>query len=197
MTLARDTEDPDAHLLRVCLDLQLDALLLTLGAAAQQDRDSVAEGWHAGGVVPWRRWVEEDVELAAALAADTLAGRATLPSTLGSDHDHRLPTTVVDNLTARYASMRDLLTDLLRREGGTDGAGGPVGPGGPGGPDDAPWRPRVRAALDRCTTRLAELAEYRLGTPGAGLRLDDLAALPGSGSPLARGHQYLPGELLG
>ena len=194
----RGTDDgTDAHLLRLCLDLQLDALLLTLGAsAAQQARERADPADPAAGVVPWRRWVAEDVDLAVTLACDATAGRAALPPTLGNDLAHQVPATVVDDLAARYASMRDLLTDLLH----LDTAG-----------QDDRWRPRVRDALHRCATRLVELREYRLAaTPPRGVRLPDHDEPRGqagrdgqdgpgaaAGSPLAPGHAYLPGELLG
>jgi hypothetical protein len=179
----RGGDDTDAHLLRLCLDLQLDALLLALGAAAgQHRRDDVAQGWDAGGVLPWRRWVAEDVELATTLAADALSGRASLPATLGSDHEHRLPSAVLDDLLARYESMHTLLGDLLDRDHAAA-----VG-------DDERWRPRVREALARCRSRIGELREYRVGTtPARGLGLPRT----GAGSPLAAEHEYLPGELLG
>ena len=175
----RDVDDTDAHLLRLCLDLQLDAMLLALGAAAAQQRREHTDPASGGaGAVPWRRWVDEDVDLAARLASDAMAGRAALPSTLGSELDHQVPATVVDDLVARYESMRDLLTDLLGRDTPAH---------------DDTWRPRVRDALHRCQTRLVELREYRLAsTPPRGVRLPAL-----SGSPLAPGHEYLPGELLG
>lgn len=169
-------DETDAHLLRLCLDLQLDALLLTLGAvAAEQQRHDDGQ---VADAVPWRRWVAEDVDLAATLAADAMAGRASLPPTLGSELDHQVPATVVDDLEARYASMRALLTDLLHRDTGRT---------------DDTWRPRVRDALNRCGSRLVELRAHRLAaTPPQGVRLPAL-----SGSPLAPEHEYLPGELLG
>lgn len=165
----RAGDDTDAHLLRLCLDLQLDALLLALGAAAgQHRRDDVTQGWDAGGVLPWRRWVAEDVELATTLAADAMAGRATLPATLGSDHEHRLPSAVLDDLLARYESMHTLLGDLLQRDSAASGA------------DDEHWRPRVREALTRCRGRIGELREYRVGTtPARGL------GVPRPGAPVA------------
>ena len=106
----------------------------------------LSEYWPGTPPAPWRRWVAEDVDLAADLAAEATAGGAALPSTLGTDLDHRTPATVVDDLAARYASMSDLLTDLLHR----DTAG-----------DDDSWRPRVVDALDRCRHRLAELRAHR------------------------------------
>jgi hypothetical protein len=166
-----DTEDSDAHLLRLCLDLQLDALLLTLGAAAaytEPGRSGAPLAAAGDGALPWRRWLEEDVEMAVTLAADARAGRATLPSTLGTELDHAVPATVVDNLDARYRSMRSLLSELTAQ------------------PDrGGPWRPRLREALDRCEQRMAELHEHRLEvTPPRGIT-----------APAA--HHYLPGELLG
>ncbi len=170
--LRREPDDSDAHLLRLCLDLQLDAMLLTLGAA------SAAPGTHEQGQVPWRRWVTEDVDLACTLASDARTGRAALPPTLGSDLHHAVPATTIDNLTARYESMRDLLADLVAA------AGDDPAPGQPSDPGDT-WRPRVREALERCERRLAELHAYRLATT------------PPRGIQLPEEHHYLPGELLG
>ncbi len=110
----RDLEESEAHLLRLCLDLQLDSLLLTLGALAVDP----ASDAHGPGAIPWRRWIGEDVDLACTLASDALAGNAALPPTLGSDLAHALPVTTIDDLVARYTSMRGLLADLARRAGG-------------------------------------------------------------------------------
>ncbi|WP_088313421.1 hypothetical protein [Kineosporia sp. R_H_3] len=179
-------DESDAHLLRLCLDLQLDALLLALGAASAQelrDQGTPASGADRGAddVVPWRRWVEEDVDLAAGLAADAMAGRATLPPTLGTDLGHEVPAAVIDNLVARYESMHNLLGDLLRRDLTVD---------------DDHRHPRVLVALRRCRARLDELHRYRLATtPPRGVRLD--AAVPVDGPTSTRDREYLPGELLG
>src|SRR3982751_232216 len=61
-----DVEESAAHLLRLCLDLQLDAMLLTLGALASDPAGDGAPATAAGsaplpGAVPWRRWIDEDV----------------------------------------------------------------------------------------------------------------------------------------
>ncbi len=167
-------DDGEAHLVRLCLDLQLDALLLTLGAAAASP-DGPATGTGTGtdgaGHAPWRRWVSEDLDLARSLAAGALASGAALPATLGSDLHRAVPATTIDNLEARYASMCSLLTDLVAR----------VGTGHRGAD--------LRATLERCERRLEELQRFRLtATPPRGL---DLAGGPTG----ARG--YLPGELLG
>jgi hypothetical protein len=164
-------DDGEAHLLRLCLDLQLDAMLLTLGAAAAApgaSPDGTPDtGADARGHAPWRRWVSEDVDLARSLAVGTLAGGAALPATLGSDLHHAVPATTIDNLQARYASMRSLLADLLARAGSTHR-----------GAD-------LRAALERCEHRLEELQAFRL------------TATPPRGLDLSADHGYLPGELLG
>lgn len=169
----RDLEASAAHLLRLCLDLQLDSLLLTLGALAA-DRGRDGSSWtdrsaHApavAGSIPWQRWVTEDVDLACRLAAEALAGNAALPPSLGSDLGHAVPVTIIDDLVARYTSMLGLLEDLAAR---TAGAARPEG---------------IDEAIARTAGRLAELREHKLlATPPAGIDL--------------REHQFLPGELLG
>lgn len=189
------SDDTEAHLLRLCLDLQLDALLLTLGAAAV-DRNGSArdapdpDGRHGSDRIPppWRRWIAEDVDLATALAADALAGRATLPSTLGSEHEHRVPRAVLDDLTARYESMRDLLVDLLDQERAPQAAADEAGH----------WLQRTREALYRCRTRLVELEGYRVLQ---GYRVEwtppSDPTVPPRSAPVGRERRYLPGELLG
>lgn len=140
----RELEGSEAHLLRLCLDLQLDALLLTLGALAV---DPGPDGG-GGGAIPWRRWITEDVDLACRLAADALAGNAALPPTLGSDLAHAMPVTTIDDLVARYTSMRGLLADLAHHGDGID---------------------EIRG---RCEARLAELHEHKLvATPPTGIDL--------------------------
>jgi hypothetical protein len=153
--------DADAHLLRLCLDLQLDAMLLALGAAAAQQGGS--------GAPPWSRWVAEDVHMARALAADVISGGAALPPTLGSDLDHAVPAAAVDNLTARYESMETLLTDVVR-SGNFE--------------ESFPHRGHVEEALARCQDRLRELQERRLEvTPPRGIAMGQhvslQSALPG------------------
>ena len=146
----RELEGSAAHLLRLCLDLQLDALLLTLGASAV---DTPPDG-DAGSGVPWRRWIGEDVDLACRLAAEALAGNAALPPTLGSDLGHAVPVTTIDDLVARYSSMLGLLGDLSRR---SEGASRPQG---------------LDEALARCEARLAELRQHKLiHTPATGIDL--------------------------
>ena len=166
----REVEGSAAHLLRLCLDLQLDALLLTLGALAVDTapEDRPASDSPAGASdIPWRRWIGEDVDLACQLAAAALAGNAALPPTLGSDLSHAVPVSTIDDLVARYTSMLGLLGDLSRRS-------------------DGPARPQaLDEAMARCEARLSELRGHKLvNTPPAGISLRPE-------------HQFLPGELLG
>lgn len=149
-TPERELEDGAGHLLRLCLDLQLDALMLTLGALAVEP---APEGGSAPDI-PWRRWIGEDVDLACRLAGEALAGNAALPPTLGSDLAHAVPVTTIDDLVPRYRSMLGLLGDLSRR---TEGAARPQG---------------LDEALARCEARLAELREHKLvNTPPTGMAL--------------------------
>jgi hypothetical protein len=141
---ARET---DTHLIRLCLDLQLDALLLTLGAAVTADHAFAPQ---------WRRWVVEDVQTAYTLATDVRAGGASLPATLGLEHDRCGPATAMGNLVPRYESMIGLLTDVLRRAAACP----------------APGSPRVRAVLDQCRRRLDELRTALDGRPAV-LHLDE------------------------
>jgi hypothetical protein len=169
-TPEREVEGSAAHLLRLCLDLQLDALLLTLGAlavdGAPEDGPAPDAPPGASGI-PWRRWIGEDVDLACQLAAAALAGNAALPPTLGSDLTHAVPVSTIDDLVARYTSMLGLLGDLSRR---SDGSARPQA---------------LDEAMARCEARLSELRGHKL------------VNTPPSGINLRAEHQFLPGELLG
>jgi hypothetical protein len=166
-------EDVEAYLLRLCLDLQLDALLLTLGAAAAAECTRRTSATPSGSTSdsatdtpPWRRWAEEDVDLACALAADALEGGSALPAGLGSDLHRSVPAIMVDTLIALYESMTSGLADLAQTR--------------------STGHPGVDEALDRGRHRLAELQRHRLtATPPRGVTL-----------PQAERH-YCRGELLG
>ena len=166
-----DVEESAAHLLRLCLDLQLDAMLLALGALAadpaSDDARPQSPTTPVPGAIPWRRWIGEDVDLACKLAREAMSGHAALPPTLGSDLGHAVPVTTIDDLVARYTSMIGLLGDLSHRAEGT---------ARPAGLDDA---------MTRCEARLAELRGHRL------------VETPPSGIDLRAEQHYLPGELLG
>ncbi|HET9655268.1 MAG TPA: hypothetical protein VFP72_07930 [Kineosporiaceae bacterium] len=171
-SLTRDGDDHGAHLLRLVLDLQLDALLLGLGAAAvEASRGQSPVPTSAGGVPgtpPWPRWAVEDVDLARALAAETVHSGAALPATLGPEPAAQEEQIVLQRLIARYESMHDLLGDLQVRTS-RQGLG----------------QTHLQELLAHCQNRLAELRT--LARP----------ASPARRGTHATAHEYLPGELLG
>jgi hypothetical protein len=180
--------DPSAHVMRLCLDLQLDAMLLALGTAANHSQapgTTEATGKPAAGT--WQRWMVEDLQMVRALAVDVVRGGATLPPTFGAEAD-RPSRTTVDQLAARYESMVTLLAGLAdaagrpeagRHSAGRDTVGRAALVAGP-----------VDEALDRCRRRLLELSEA--GRPAA-TRGSAPAPAPAPLPPRA----FLPGELLG
>lgn len=167
-------DDRDMHLLRLSLDLQIDAMLLVLGASAASTPDTG---------IPWRRWLDEDVELAWELVTTALRVRAALPPTLGTDLANSDPDSIADDLLARYECLCGLMSDLLAR-----------------GADSPPeWHANVRQTLGRCQERVIEMRDYqherrltagrRDATPGG--------EISGPASPGYGRQSYLPGELLG
>jgi hypothetical protein len=156
-----------AHLLRLCLDLQMHSLLLIMGAAAgEASTREPATASTASETPPWRQWVSEDIDVAIALAADTLSHGGALPSTLGSDLHRSVPATTVDSLIALQDSLTEQLTQLIRTEP----------------PSDLP----LTGLLEHCEHRRTQLAAYRhVSSPPRGITL-----------PQAD-HHFLPGELLG
>ena len=171
----------DTHLLRLSLDLQLDALLLVLGASAAGRPDDA---------MPWRRWLSEDVDLAWELTTTALSVRGDVPPSLGADLATADPAQLTENLLARYSSMCSLLEDLLPSQTGV------VDLRGPDGSDRSAWYDQVRVALDRYRARVEELKAYRASTNPSH---DPSAHEPEPGAPSGHlsGRSYLPGELLG
>ncbi len=165
-------EEGDAYLLRLCLDLQLDAAMVALGAAAAENSGVVPELGDVVpglGPVPWRRWFGEDVDFLCGLAASSSQGSPVLPPSLGDAVSTRGLMRILDDLIARYESMRELLVDVMSRAAG----------------DGKPrLRPRVREALSRCQARLQELQVFRSEVH---------APVP----PATSKTNFLPGELLG
>jgi hypothetical protein len=162
-------DDRAAHLLRLVLDLQLDALLLGLGAGAvEESRGRPVYPPSTPEVprnAPWPRWALEDMDLARALAAEAVTSGAALPATLGSEPAAQEEHAVLAGLAARYESMRALLTDLLDRAM----------------KDPAREYGQLQALMAHCQKRL-----YELHT----LAVNNRSAAAGA-------REYLPGELLG
>jgi hypothetical protein len=172
----RRGDDHGAHLLRLVLDLQLDALLLGLGAAAIQESRSRPSPAPTPTVsdtsnAPWPRWAIEDIDLARTLAAEAVNSGAALPATLGPEPGGQEEPVVLDRLAARYESMRNLLTDLLAR--GTDLT--------------AVGQAHLHELMAHCQRRLIELRSL------------SQSAMTGRSttSPHPMEREYLPGELLG
>lgn len=141
----RSTPQPDprlTHLLRLSLDLQLDAMLFMLGATATHFQDDAPAPPGAGDpepgaptdpgtagcapgpddgadALPWRRWLDEDLELTRCLAATAACLGVALPPTLGRAGRHQDSDQVTEDLIARYEFMGNLLGDLLERAAAT------------------------------------------------------------------------------
>lgn len=130
----------DLHLLRLALDLQLDAMLLTLGAAAHAE----SRGDDLGAAVPWQRWLVEDLELARTLATALLDGDSPPLPGLGGGLTTDGVEASLEHLVARYSSMENLLIDVLD-----------------GPHHHRPWRAAASDALVRCRVRLDELHLHR------------------------------------
>jgi hypothetical protein len=134
-TMSRPPDASDLHVLRLALELQVDAMLLTIGAAARAfDEEQV----------PWRRWAVEDLDASRMLAQTLVAHDAEPPAALGGGGVGGAPDETLDDLIARYSSMDHLLTGVLRRP-----------------PAGQAWRPVAREALARCRSRLDELHQHR------------------------------------
>jgi len=136
---AERPDHSDLHMLRLALDLQLDAMMITLGAAAAAENRG-----ELGGGVPWQRWLVEDLDLARSLAGALLESDAAPVPGLGVGFEDSSIQGSLDKLAARYESMENLLAGLL----------------------EAPsrnqcWRPGATEALHRCRVRLDDLHRNR------------------------------------
>lgn len=180
---APEAVERDTHLLRLSLDLQLDAMLLVLGASAVGRPEDA---------MPWRRWLEEDVDLAWELTTTALAVQGGLPTSLGPDLASAEPAQLTEDLLARYTSMCSLLEDLLAREANRAVIDVTAAESGTGGPA---WHDHIRAALVRYQARVAELRAHQSVLSRGAVRTADESAP--KASPQAGSHHYLPGELLG
>lgn len=164
------------YLLRLCLDLKIDALLLALAAAAaRQQPGNTGEASAEGGPpdAPWQRWLHEDVQITQALAGELLARDGGLPTSLAAARTCTGTVELVERLAAFHGEIRCLLSEL-------EAAG--TRPGQPELVRDE----QVRSALRHCRRRLTELELYRLEVEAAQTRTPAPAVVSG-----------LPGEFLG
>jgi hypothetical protein len=109
-------------MLKLCLELQLEALLLALGSSAAVAREAGSGRQGAGGTVPtgpgqadlpWEKWLSEDLDLACALTKDCLEDGVPLPSSMGLVG--AAGGRVVDSLAARYSAMAAVVSEMLGR----------------------------------------------------------------------------------
>jgi len=120
--------DDQLYMLKLTLELQVEALLLALGSsavAARADRDrpagaaTTARSGEAGGTsraseLPWEKWLAEDLELASALTRDCVEDGVPLPSSMGLVGAGG-NTGVVESLAARYSAMAAVVGEMLAR----------------------------------------------------------------------------------
>lgn len=121
---ATPSRDPSpavrAHLLRLALDLQVDALLFSLGSRAAVSQCVCGRRSDAGAtcVIPWQRWLTQDVEATTALAGHLIAEGTELPAELAGAAQSA--EAAVAALDARYREIVALLADA----GAVDGVCG-------------------------------------------------------------------------
>src|SRR5512140_3657378 len=70
--------DDQLYMLKLALELQVEALLLALGSSAVATHDDGAPA-----ELPWEQWLAEDLELACALTRDCVEDGVPLPSSMG------------------------------------------------------------------------------------------------------------------
>ena len=157
-----------SHLLRLVLDLQLDALLLAVGGSGVDTATVPApDGGQAPEGLPWARWAAEDSAVARGLCAETISRGAALPSGLAQGLPGGDVSRVLEQLIARYRSMRDLLTEAIS---------------GRRGERQTPAElVRAGEALAHCRSRLAELRDLQETSPAQD------ACRPARGSQLSPG----------
>lgn len=164
---------PELYELRLALEMQAEAMLLTLGAAARDDT----------GLVPWERWLLEDVETARGLVLGLVAEDVEPSLTAGGGALAAVGTVeLLDLVVARYAAMDERLSEALRHAG--EGGG---------------WRAAALEARARCRTRIEELHAHRSAAMqraalAEDLRRDLFAAEAHTASATRAG---VPGEMLG
>lgn len=105
------------HLLRLALDLQVDAMLFSLGSRAALSR--CACGQRSDTVdtcaIPWQRWLAQDVEATTALAGILFGEGTDLPAGLAGAAE--TAQAAVAALDARYHEIVALLGDAAVADG--------------------------------------------------------------------------------
>jgi hypothetical protein len=142
--------DDQFYLLKLCLELQLEALLLAVGASAVASSsgrvgDRVVTGTSRAASsstdLPWTTWLTEDLELTRALTRDCVEDGIPLPSTMGLPAGSE-SSSAVDALAARYSAMAAVVGEMIER---TDPRSHPLAVA------------RLAETLSRCEERLDQL----------------------------------------
>jgi hypothetical protein len=141
--------DDQLYMLKLCLELQLEAMLLALGSSAvvaHADQPELgAANRRDPARLPWQKWLAEDLDLASSLTQDCVDDGIPLPSSIGLAAGTG-PSGVIESLAARYSAMAAVVDEMLER---TDARQHPVAVS------------RLRETQQRCEARLDAL----LGTP--------------------------------
>lgn len=112
--------DDQLYMLKLTLELQLEALLLALGSSAvaarsgHPDGTQQPDGTARAADLPWEKWLAEDLELACALTRDCVEDGVALPSSMGIV-GASTSGGVVESLAARYSAMAAVVTEMLER----------------------------------------------------------------------------------
>jgi hypothetical protein len=110
--------DDQLYLVKLCLELQVEALLLALGSSAVASRGGSGHGRPAGAPsaaeLPWQQWLVEDLDLASALTKDCVDDGIPLPSSMGLVGAEGAAG-VVESLAARYSAMATVVGEMLER----------------------------------------------------------------------------------
>lgn len=142
--------DDQFYLLKLCLELQLEALLLAVGASAVTSLPERAGGSGVAGAsigpspdsdLLWTSWLTEDLQLTRALTRDCVDDGIPLPSTMGLPAGSE-SSSALDSLAARYSAMAAVVGEMLER---TDPRSHPLAVA------------RLSETLIRCEERLDQL----------------------------------------
>lgn len=110
--------DDQFYSLKLCLELQLEAMLLALAASSvasvPDDPRAGAGAGTAADDLPWAGWLTEDLDLTRALTRDCVDDGIPLPSAMG------LPagspsTSAIDAVAARYSAMAAVVGEMIER----------------------------------------------------------------------------------
>jgi hypothetical protein len=154
--------------LRLALDVQVEAMLLALSATARDDT----------GLVPWHRWLLEDLDTVRWLTGALIAADAEpSPALGGATFDAGCVADLLATMVAEYTSMDELLSAALAHLDAGE-----------------PWRRVALQVRRRCRTRLEELHAERIATVQRAAIAHDLDCEANAAMAIGG---TVPGEMLG